>query len=75
MRSVARLVCLSMLAASPASAQQPATQTIPTAPASAAPSEDGQWTMPAKNFASTRYSALNEITTGPALRDGVAYRP
>src|SRR5918993_1360718 len=62
-RSVARLVCLLILAACPALAQQPATQTLPTPPTSAAPSEDGQWTMPAKNFASTRYSALNEITT------------
>ena len=25
-------------------------------------SEDGQWTRPAKNYASTRFSALNEIT-------------
>jgi len=24
--------------------------------------EDGQWTMPGKNYASTRYSGLNEIT-------------
>ena len=30
-------------------------------PASAAPAEDGQWTMPAKNYASTRYSGLDEI--------------
>src|ERR1700691_5518534 len=34
---------------------------VPTVPASAAPSEDGQWTMPAKNYAATRYSALDEI--------------
>ena len=32
-------------------------------PASAAPAEDGQWTMPAKNYASTRYSELAEINT------------
>jgi len=32
-------------------------------PASAAPAEGGQWTMPAKNYASTRYSGLDEITT------------
>jgi len=33
-----------------------------TAPSSAnAPPEDGQWTMPSKNYASTRYSALDEI--------------
>ena len=33
------------------------------APVAAAPPDDGQWTMPAKNFASTRYSELNEINT------------
>jgi PQQ-dependent dehydrogenase (methanol/ethanol family) len=27
-------------------------------------SDDGQWTMPAKDFASTRYSTLSEINTG-----------
>ena len=26
--------------------------------------DDGQWTMPAKNYASTRFSSLNEITPG-----------
>jgi lanthanide-dependent methanol dehydrogenase len=34
---------------------------LPTVPASAAPPDDGQWTMPAKNYAATRYSALDEI--------------
>src|SRR5271156_1783135 len=34
---------------------------VPTVPASASPSEDGQWTMPAKNYAATRYSELDEI--------------
>src|ERR1700740_1260856 len=34
---------------------------MPTVPASAAPSDDGQWTMPAKNYAATRYSSLDEI--------------
>src|ERR1700710_1252615 len=34
---------------------------MPTVPASAAPSDDGQWTVPAKNYAATRYSALDEI--------------
>src|ERR1700744_5001651 len=34
---------------------------MPTVPASAAPAEDGQWTIPAKNYAATRYSALDEI--------------
>ncbi|HZO23071.1 MAG TPA: PQQ-dependent dehydrogenase, methanol/ethanol family, partial [Steroidobacteraceae bacterium] len=27
-----------------------------------APEDDGQWTMPAKNFASTRFSSLTELT-------------
>src|SRR4051812_10271413 len=27
-------------------------------------SDDGQWTRPAKDYASTRYSTLNEINTG-----------
>ena len=27
-----------------------------------APADDGQWTMPSKNYASTRYSAMTEIT-------------
>src|ERR1700748_454310 len=33
----------------------------PTVPPSAAPRDDGQWTMPAKNYAATRYSSLDEI--------------
>ncbi len=34
-----------------------------TAPSEAnAPKDDGQWTMPAKNYASTRFSTLTEIT-------------
>ena len=34
-----------------------------TAPSAAnAPDDDGQWTMPAKNFAATRFSSLKEIT-------------
>jgi PQQ-dependent dehydrogenase (methanol/ethanol family) len=34
-----------------------------TAPSTAnAPQDDGQWTMPAKNFASTRFSSLTELT-------------
>ena len=29
--------------------------------AAAPPAEDGQWTMPAKNYAETRYSGLEQI--------------
>jgi PQQ-dependent dehydrogenase (methanol/ethanol family) len=36
-----------------------------TAPSAAnAPTDDGQWTMPSKNYASTRFSSLNEVTLG-----------
>jgi PQQ-dependent dehydrogenase (methanol/ethanol family) len=35
-----------------------------TAPAAAAPADDGQWVMPAKNYAATRYSAMAEIQPG-----------
>lgn len=30
-------------------------------PAAAAPPDDGQWTMPAKNYAATRYSELDDV--------------
>ena len=36
------------------------------APAAAAPRDDGQWLMPAKNYAATRYSAMNEINPSNA---------
>jgi alcohol dehydrogenase (cytochrome c) len=35
----------------------------PVPPAFAVTPEDGQWTMPTKDFAGTRYSGLSEITT------------
>jgi lanthanide-dependent methanol dehydrogenase len=69
----ARLFSLVILAGAPAHAQQQATQNIPAPPPSAAPSEDGQWTMPAKNFASTRYSALSEITADNVKNLQVAF--
>src|SRR3954447_12861617 len=59
-----------ILAGSPAVAQNPP---LPVPPASAAPPEDGQWTMPAKNYASTRYSDLAEITTENAKNLQVAF--
>ncbi|MBZ9814669.1 methanol/ethanol family PQQ-dependent dehydrogenase [Mesorhizobium sp. CA7] len=51
------LVCAPLLTA--ASESPPAPAISP--PAAAAPPDDGQWTMPAKNYASTRYSELAEI--------------
>jgi PQQ-dependent dehydrogenase (methanol/ethanol family) len=47
------------LLAGAAVAQRPPARPIP-APA-ASPPDDGQWTMAAKNYASTRYSALSQI--------------
>jgi PQQ-dependent dehydrogenase (methanol/ethanol family) len=62
------LLAAFLAVAVPASAQAPPpaaplpSAPLPVPPASAAPAENGQWTMPAKNYASTRYSELNEIT-------------
>jgi PQQ-dependent dehydrogenase (methanol/ethanol family) len=42
---------------------QQAPPTHPQPPLSAAPADDGQWVMPAKNYASTRYSSLAQINT------------
>src|SRR4051794_3757786 len=53
-----------------ATAQQ---QAVPQPPAAAAPAEDGQWRMPAKNFASTRYSELDEINVANVKSLQVAF--
>ncbi|OHV64505.1 methanol dehydrogenase [Mesorhizobium sp. LCM 4577] len=42
-------------------------------PAAAAPPDDGQWRMPAKNYASTRYSELAEINEGNVKNLQVAF--
>jgi lanthanide-dependent methanol dehydrogenase len=53
---------VAVIIAGPAGAQQnPKSPPLP--PPSAAPADDGQWLMPAKNYASTRYSELSEINT------------
>jgi PQQ-dependent dehydrogenase (methanol/ethanol family) len=63
-----------LIVAAGALAQAPAAQGSPPAPpASAAPAEDGQWTMPAKNYASTRYSGLDEINTASVKNLQVAF--
>ena len=33
-------------------------------PPAASPADDGNWTMPGKDYASTRFSALNQINPG-----------
>jgi lanthanide-dependent methanol dehydrogenase len=55
---------------SPARAQS---TTHPIPPAAAAPPENGNWVLPAKNYASTRFSELAEITTDNVRRLGVAF--
>ncbi|MEJ1158318.1 methanol/ethanol family PQQ-dependent dehydrogenase [Prosthecomicrobium sp. N25] len=63
-----------VLAASPAPAQAPdAAGNPPKPPASAAPPEDGQWTQPAKNWANTRFSGLDEINSGNVGKLQVAF--
>nr|WP_245430591.1 methanol/ethanol family PQQ-dependent dehydrogenase [Mesorhizobium sp. WSM3868] len=63
------LACLPVLMAA---SESPSTPAI-SPPASAAPPDDGQWTMPAKNYASTRYSELAEINAGNVKNLQVAF--
>jgi alcohol dehydrogenase (cytochrome c) len=48
-------------------------QGLPTPPVAAAPAEDGQWGSPAKNYANTRFSGLDEINTGNVGQLQVAF--
>jgi lanthanide-dependent methanol dehydrogenase len=70
---IASALFLCLLAADPAGAQPASSGPMPAPPASAAPAEDGQWTMPAKNFASTRYSELAEINADNVGKLQVAF--
>ncbi|HEV7873984.1 MAG TPA: PQQ-binding-like beta-propeller repeat protein, partial [Enterovirga sp.] len=73
--SAARILLpvVALLGVGAAAAQQSPAPSIPVPPASAAPRDDGQWTMPAKNYASTRYSELDEINTDSVKRLQVAF--
>src|SRR3954451_18670508 len=52
----------------------PTPQAGPTmANPAAAPKDDGQWTMPSKNYASTRYSAMGEINPANVRNLKVAF--
>jgi lanthanide-dependent methanol dehydrogenase len=79
MRAAKNAVCFSsslflcLLAFDPAGAQQTPSGPVPAPPAAAAPAEDGQWTMPAKNYASTRYSELAEINADNVGKLQVAF--
>ncbi|RVB52693.1 PQQ-dependent dehydrogenase, methanol/ethanol family, partial [Mesorhizobium sp. M7A.F.Ca.CA.001.06.1.1] len=54
-------------------ASEPASAAAIAPPAAAAPPDDGQWTMPAKNYASTRFSELSEINEGNVRNLQVAF--
>src|SRR3954471_5770353 len=46
---------------------------MPHAPDAASPPEDGNWTMPSRDYASTRFSGLTQINTGNAKDLSVAF--
>jgi PQQ-dependent dehydrogenase (methanol/ethanol family) len=46
---------------------------LPAPPASAAPPDDGQWPMAAKNYAATRFSELNEVDQSSVKHLQVAF--
>ena len=46
----------------PSTDATPPSSELAKAPDVASPKDDGQWTMPSKDFANTRFSELNEIT-------------
>jgi PQQ-dependent dehydrogenase (methanol/ethanol family) len=60
-----------LLHAPPTAAQSAPAHPMP--PPAAAPADDGQWSMPAKNYAATRYSGLNEINADTVKHLGVAF--
>jgi lanthanide-dependent methanol dehydrogenase len=80
-RSAMALACALLLlsvACAPRNSQPPpAAQnrvlTAPTGASVAAEPEDGQWTMPAKNYASTRFSGLEDINTSNAANLKLAW--
>ena len=57
------LGCVALAAIMLMCALEAEAQSVPVPPAAAAPTDDGAWSMPAKNYAATRYSSLAEITT------------
>ena len=68
-RSVVLVCALVLLSSCTSHQSQPQTAqnrvlTAPTGASVATEPEDGQWTMPAKNYASTRFSGLEDINTG-----------
>jgi PQQ-dependent dehydrogenase (methanol/ethanol family) len=60
-------VCLALAGAAAMAADHP------QPPAAAAPADDGQWTMPGKNYAATRFSELKDITADNVGKLQVAF--
>jgi PQQ-dependent dehydrogenase (methanol/ethanol family) len=85
--TIVTVLLMATLAAACDHDNDPASNTTSTASASGSPlkgafsepdllklqQDDGQWVMPAKNYASTRYSTLDEINAGNAARLKVAW--
>ena len=67
--AIAALAC----ALAGTAAAEDAPSSLPVPPASAAPPDDGQWSMPAKNYAATRYSGLDEIDRESVKHLAVAF--
>jgi PQQ-dependent dehydrogenase (methanol/ethanol family) len=67
--AIAALAC----ALAGTAAAEDAPSSLPAPPASAAPPDDGQWSMPAKNYAATRYSELDEIDRESVKHLAVAF--
>src|ERR1044072_2737510 len=57
----------------PQQATQNKVLTSPTGASVAVEPEDGQWTMPAKNYASTRFSGLEDINAGNVANLNLAW--
>jgi PQQ-dependent dehydrogenase (methanol/ethanol family) len=57
-----------------APAPTPGRDPIPTAPAAASPAEDGQWRMSLRDYAGTRFSALDQLTPGNVSGLRLAWR-
>jgi len=80
-RSTMALACVLLLLAAactsrnsqPSPTSQNRVLTAPTGASVAAEPEDGQWPMPAKNYASTRFSGLEDINTSNAANLKLAW--
>jgi glucose dehydrogenase len=72
-RGWAGVLAVGLLWAFTTAAAQDVLPQPPQPPVAAAPADDGQWRMPAKNYASTRYSELTKITADNVKSPKVAF--